>query len=181
MDEFEEAALQPVRAGDKPNGVIAKLNYSHEAMIDLILARPMISQGELARHFGYTEGWISQVVRSDAFREMVAARKAEFIDPLILQTIENRLDALMHRSVDVLMDKLDAAPTADVALKALEVTSRARGYGANSGGAQVNVNFVVAMPQKSENNEEWQRHHSPHPPAPGGGEAREVIDVEKAA
>ncbi len=33
-----------------------KLRYTHEAVIDMILAEPGVSQGKLAATFGYTQG-----------------------------------------------------------------------------------------------------------------------------
>jgi hypothetical protein len=138
--------------------VTQKLNYSHEAMIDLIIANPMISQGDLARHFGYTQSWVSRIIRSDGFRELIARRKAEMVDPLILQSIEARFEALVATSLDVLEKKLSPEnnPSADLALKTAELSARALGYGAKAGVTINNQqNFVVAMPAKAKDSEEW--------------------------
>lgn len=142
--------------------VIAKVNYSHEAMIDLLVHNPMMSQREIARHFGYTEGWVSRILRSDAFREQVAKRRDELIDPIVLHSIEERLSALVSMSTEVLMENLEAKRSTDAAIKALEVGSRALGYGIAKG-AQVNVqqNFVVAMPQKEADSGSWIAAHKP--------------------
>lgn len=137
--------------------VIEKLSYSHKAMIDLIIANPMISQGELARAFGFTPGWISRIIRSDSFQEQMALRTKEFVDPLVLQSIERRFESLVVQSLDVLEQKLEktSAPTADLALKALEIGSRALGYGAKTGNVNLSGNFVVAMPEKAATSKEW--------------------------
>jgi hypothetical protein len=137
--------------------VIEKLSYSHKAMIDLIVANPMISQGELARAFGYTQPWISRILRSDSFREQLAERTSELVDPLVLQSIEQRFEALVTMSLDVLEEKLQrsAQPSADLALKAAELGSRALGYGARQGNISVQGTFVVAMPEKAANSQEW--------------------------
>lgn len=140
--------------------VIEKPNYTHEAMIDLIVQQPMITQGEIARHFGYTQGWVSQILRSDALRELLAARKVQVLGPLFAEA-EKRFEALAHRSIDVLMDQLDTKGSADVALKALDITSRAMGYGAKQAGVQLTQNFVVAMPPKSDNGDRWMEQHAP--------------------
>lgn len=141
---------------------IQKLNYSHEAMVDLLIQNPQIKQSDLARTFGYTEGWISRVIRSDAFREQVAARKGELVDPMILQSLEERFEALAARSAEVLMEKLDLPNVSgDLALKALEVSGRALGYGAQKTNVNVQTNFVVAMPAKSGDSDSWIEGHSP--------------------
>jgi hypothetical protein len=137
--------------------VIEKLSYSHKAMIDLLVANPMISQGELARAFGYTQAWISRIIRSDSFREQMAARTAEMVDPLVLQSIEQRFEALVTQSLDILQEKLErsAMPSADLALKAAELGTRALGYGAKTGNVNMTGTFVVAMPEKAANSQEW--------------------------
>jgi transcriptional regulator with XRE-family HTH domain len=142
--------------------VIQKTSYTHEAMVELLVGNPLISQRELAQHFGYTEGWISRIMRSDAFREQVARRKDELIDPVVLQTIEDRLAALVDLSTNVLMENLEAKRSTDAALKALEISARALGYGVSKGASvQVNQQFVVAMPAKEENSTKWVESHKP--------------------
>lgn len=143
-------------AGESANGLaIAKVSYTHDAMVDLIIARPEISQGEIAKHFGFTPPWISRVIRSDAFKERMAARKGDLVDPLILQSIEERFDILLEQSLEILQTQLRIAPSFDKALKAAELGSRAMGYGAKASVVNNNTTFVVAMPQKAKDAEEW--------------------------
>jgi hypothetical protein len=152
-DKGKERAMSATSTG----GLIEKLSYSHKAMIDMLVANPMISQGELAKAFGYTQAWISRILRSDSFREQLAARTAELVDPLVLQSIEQRFEALVTQSLDILEQKLsrEAQPTADLALKAAELGARALGYGARTGNINVQGTFVVAMPEKAANSQEW--------------------------
>lgn len=142
---------------------LAKVNYSHEAMIDLIVGNPGISQRELARHFGYTEGWVSRVMSSDAFKAALSARRGEIVDPVLVQSVEERFEALVTRSMDIVMEKLEAHPTPDFALKSLDLGARALGYGARNGGAGVTVqqNFVVAMPETASTPKAWVEKHAP--------------------
>jgi hypothetical protein len=156
MDEIDTLEPRP------PRDVIAKTSYTHAALVDAIIMNPSISQKDLAAHFGFTQGWLSRILRSDAVREMIAARKAELIDPTIVASIEQNMEALAQRSMDVLMEKLDlpnASP--DIAVKALEITSRALGYGAQKSGVSIQQNFVVAMPPKSVDGAAWVGEHSP--------------------
>jgi hypothetical protein len=148
-------------AGDSTGALINKMSYTHDAMVDLILQNPMISQGDIARTFGYTESWVSQIVRSDSFRESLAARKGELIDPILKASLEDRINALAHRSIDILLEQLDMKGNPEIALKALDLTTRAKNYGA---GVHLTQNFVVAMPQKSESGESWIADHQPPRP-----------------
>lgn len=141
---------------------LQRINYTHDALIDEIVKNPFVSQQDLARTFGYTQGWFSRVVRSDAFKERIAARKAELVDPLILQSLDERFEALAARSAEILMERLEQPNvSADVATKALEISSRALGYGAQKTGVTVNAQFVVAMPAKSVDSAAWVTGHSP--------------------
>lgn len=162
MDSAASLALPASLAGiadfeKRDKQAIAKVRYSHDAMIDMIVANPWISQGDLARNFGYTEGWVSQVIASDVFQGRLAARKEELVDPLLRATIEERFKGLVARSLDILQKKLDK-PVGEIsdelALKALEIASKAAGYGAKAG-ATINNNFVVAVPPKAASTDDW--------------------------
>lgn len=114
-------------------GAIAKISYTHDGMIDLIVANPMISQGELAAHFGYSPAWISRVIASDAFQSRLALRREEVLDPTIKATIEERFKALVLRSLDILQEKLSQPAGLipdNLALRTTELASKALGYGA---------------------------------------------------
>jgi hypothetical protein len=147
---------------DGYGNAVAKVSYTHDAMIDLIVANPMISQGEIANYFGYTEGWVSQVLQADAVRERMAARKVEVMGPLF-EVAEKRFAALANRSMDILFEQLELKRNPEVALKALDITARSLGYGIKTPGMQLTQNFVVAMPQKSINGDSWVESYRPQP------------------
>jgi predicted transcriptional regulator len=116
-------------------------------MVDLILASPGISQNALAEHFGYTASWVSQIISSDSFQARLAERTKDLVDPVVAQMVESRFKALVLRSQEILMEKLNR-PTEEIpdqlALRALELSSRAAGYGGKVeqvGGPQLNVNL----------------------------------------
>jgi hypothetical protein len=73
----------------------------------MIIANPAVSQGDLAREFGFTESWMSIIINSDSFQERLANRKGELVDPKIKASIEARLDAIARRALDRLLDKID--------------------------------------------------------------------------
>jgi hypothetical protein len=139
-------------------------------MIELIIQNPWISQNELAAHFGYTPGWVSQVIASDAFQEKMALRKSELIDPAIRATVEERFRALVIQSYEVLKRKLEVNPSDDLALGVMNGAARALGYGARPAATtQVNNSFVVQLPSKSESSEAWIKECAPTPLGAGAG------------
>lgn len=114
---------------------IVEVKYTHDSMIDLIIANPAVSQNELAKHFGYTASWVSQIIASDSFQSRLAERTQVLVDPVIVKTVEQRFKALVLRSLEILQEKLNR-PTEEIpdqlALRALELSSRAAGYGART-------------------------------------------------
>lgn len=123
---------------------VAKVRYTHDAMIDAIISQPTISQNELAHVFGYTPGWVSQIIASDAFQSRLAERTSELVDPTIRATVEDRFKALVLRSLDILRDKLDRPSSSipdNLAIRSLELGTRALGYGAKD--------LAPAVPQVS--------------------------------
>lgn len=153
--------------GEVKNG-IAKVRYSHDAMIDLIIAEPSVTQNALAECFDRTPGWISQVINSDAFQARLAERKEQLVDPVLVASIRDRLNAVAARSLELVAEKLNA-PLAgqmvseDFLLKSAKMATDALGYGARAptGGQTTNVAVVVQVPNKIPDAREWVTVHAP--------------------
>lgn len=128
MAEFPDVRLPSASEGPS----IKKVNYTHDAVIDQILAQPGITQKQLAAQFGYTQAWLSIVMSSDAFRERLVERKAEVVDPTLTITIEERLRGITTRGLEVLQEKL-SVPAPDVSdnlvLKAIELGAKGLSVG----------------------------------------------------
>lgn len=119
-------------------GGVAKTSYSHDALIDTILANPAISQNELAATLGYTPGWVSQVIGSDAFQAALALRKDQIVDPLLRGAVEESFKGLVLQSMHRLREKLDANPSDTLVLEVFKNSARALGYG-----SRVEINAKV--------------------------------------
>lgn len=139
---------------------IERVKYTHDAMIDLILRDPAVSQNKLAAHFGYSVGWVSRVVCSSAFQARLAERKTELVDPTILQTLDEKFNAAANLSMEVLIEKLAITRSPDLALKVGELSSKALGYGARQQNLNVQTSFVVAMPEKVADAQAWAEKHT---------------------
>lgn len=122
---------------------IVKVAYSHEAMIDAMIANPGIAGWELAAMFGYTESWISRIRSSNAFRERLRERAQEMVDPVLLATIEENFDAMVQRSQEILLEKL-SEPSQNVdpqlALQCAALGAKATGRGGFGAKAAVTIN-----------------------------------------
>lgn len=114
-------------------GKLETIKYSHQDMIDYIIANPKVTQGELAARYGYTQGWVSNVMASDAWKSAMAARRAEMVDPVLTATITERFEGITRLSLQRLQQKLEAPQVSDqIVLKAVELGAKALGVGGNA-------------------------------------------------
>ena len=135
MAQEGRAALDRVGRGSVPSVRPPKIRYTHEAMADLILENPWISQNQLAAHFGYSAAWISTIITSDGFQSFLAARRSELVDPELRLTLEERFRALTTQSLKVLQEKLSrpADQVSDqLVLRAAELGAKSLGIGGHA-------------------------------------------------
>ncbi len=127
-----ERALAPTM------GRLDKVGYSHADMIDFIIANPRVTQNDLAARYGYSVGWVSNVMASDAWQSALAARRAEICDPVLVASVEERFKGITLLSLERLKQKLEAPQVSDnVVLRAVELGAKALGVGGNAAPAQV--------------------------------------------
>jgi hypothetical protein len=129
---LSEVAALPAR-DSSPAVLLKGLHYTHEAMIDLIIANPGIHQNTLARTFGYTASWISTVMATDSFQSALAARREQVVDPLLRATLEEQARGLYLRSMEIIREKLnaDAENVSDnLAMAVYKESGKLLGYGA---------------------------------------------------
>jgi len=136
---------------------IQKVRYTHDAIIDVIIAFPAISQGDLAREFGFTQTWMSIIINSPEFKLRLAERKGELVDPKIRASIEERLEGLAKRALDKLLDRLDN--TAHQMKDADLIAVAKLGVGNKNAppiAPQVSQNlYVVQLPSPASSAKEW--------------------------
>jgi len=127
----------------KSKGQAPEIRYSADAMIDLIIEDPTLSQNDIAAMFGRSAAWVSVIFTSDAFKARLAQRKGELIDPALQASLRERTEALANKSLDVLLEKMHQPHVSDaLALKAFETSTRVLGLGA------VNVNVNVSSEER---------------------------------
>jgi hypothetical protein len=154
----------PLKTAANIAGGPERVKYSHDAMIDHLIQNPRVSQNAIAVYFGYSVGWVSRIINSDAFQARLAVRRTELVDPTILSSIDERLNTLANRSLELLHDKLELSSNADFALKVADLSVKALGYGARTANVNVQTNFVVALPQQASSDSDWASKHSERAP-----------------
>lgn len=114
-------------------GNLAKIRYTHEDMIDYLIANPQASQNQLAARYGYSAGWVSNIMASDAWKAKFAQRREEIVGADLIATVKERFEGLTHLSLVRLQAELEkpACPPG-VMLKALELGAKAMGVGGNA-------------------------------------------------
>lgn len=171
----------PLEGTESSARSIARVTYTHDAMINLILAQPSISKTEIAKHFGYSLPWVSRIFNSDAFLARLAVRQAELIDPTIVQNLDEKIKMAAGMSFDVLIEKLEKTQSADLALEVANLSTKALGYGARQQNVNVQQNFVVALPTKAENGDAWAAQHGANRQQIPGVEDATITSGEKSA
>lgn len=135
--------------------------YSHEAMVELIIANPTWTHAQLAAAFGKTAGWFAAVLASDSFQRALDPRRHEVADPATTATMEERMRALALRGMDVLQKKLDSPEASDfVVLKAAELGIKGLGLGQpkleetpqSAGGVDAIADRLLKALEKQRNN-----------------------------
>ena len=137
---------------------IAKVRYTHDAMIDMIVANPAISQNEIAQHLGYTPAWVSIIVNSDAFQAALKERREEIIDPKLRATVEDRLKAVANGAMEKLMERLTTnAPFSNRELiEAANMATKGLGFGAADRGNGMTQNlYVIPAPPQVSSSAQW--------------------------
>lgn len=141
---------------------LQSLRYTHEAMVDVIIANPGIKQNDLAKTFERSVPWISRIIGSDSFQAALAKRREEITDPFLIATVEERMKGLAMQSLEILTEKLaQPGAGADLALKSLEISSKALGFGARAPGGNNTNQFIIQLPPKAANSTDWALEHGP--------------------
>lgn len=118
MDTSPVTAVTPAPAAYQSGP--KRLNYTHEAMVDLIIADPTVTTAELAELFGYSPAWIRRVAVSDSFQARLAERKGKLVDPFIAQSLDERLKSVTIAALEKVNETLSGPDSsASYALDAL--------------------------------------------------------------
>lgn len=135
--------------GHKPGTALANnqrvqdLSWWHYAILDWMVANPHKELQDAALFFDVSQGWLSQVINSDAFQDRLGERREAVASAVNLKTVD-RLNCVADEALDLLSKHMrekgtmmpvgEVRETAGMALKAL-------GFAApqGSGNRQTNI------------------------------------------
>lgn len=138
----------------------------HEAVIDMMIADPTLTQKDIAARLNKTEGWLSIVRNSDGFKKLYAERKAEIVDPLLIASTEDRLTAVVDRASEEFLRRVDLGQVANKDLvAAMRAGTAALGMGGSSSPTMQQNLYVIPAPSHPHTIDAWK------------AKVAEVIDV----
>ena len=131
---------------------IQTVSIKHDAILDYLLVNPSMKLGDVAKHFGMSQPWLSVVIHSDAFQVKLAEKSDECFHSSILPLREQlmgvaqvgvtKLGEVMENASPV-TDKQFIADTTDSLLKNLGYSPKSVNPQSNSGNTTNNNIFVV--------------------------------------
>jgi hypothetical protein len=159
LDDSDERESSGPGAPKKPS--LGKIRYTHDAIIDEILLDPSISQNELSAKFGYGIAWMSIVINSDSFKERLAERKGELVDPIIKASIEEKAAAASNRALDRLIDRLDGPNPGAIKTQDLVAIAKLTVAPKNLAPPAPTQNlYVVQLPAPAPDSQSWLQNRS---------------------
>lgn len=134
-----------------------KMRPWHQQVADMWIDDPRLSQGEIARRMGRTEGWLSVIVNCDAFQEYLAVRKEELLDPILKASVEERFRAIANVAADKFMERMQLGAVSNrELLSAMDVTAKGLGMGPAAKQPMIQQNlYIVPAPQKTPDSSQW--------------------------
>lgn len=127
---------------------LKSLSHTHVAIVDYMLANPQIALGDVAKHFGYTQPWLSQIIHSDAFQNMLKEKEGHVFHHTVLP-IREKMTQVAHMALDKTLHLLPQETEVRTASEIAGDMLDRLGYGSKPvgpGGVQVNIqqnNMVV--------------------------------------
>lgn len=109
----------------------AKLSHTHEQIINWLILNPDRSMRECADTFGYTQSWLSTLVRSDLFQAALAERQHQ-VALRVVQSIPQKLAAVADMALDKLADMVQETEDKEFILDAADKALHRMGYAPQS-------------------------------------------------
>jgi hypothetical protein len=127
---------------------VAKLNHTHERILDWLVQNPEKSMRECADAFGYTQAWLSTVVHSDAFQVQLSKLNGD-IHSRVAADIPARMAAITDIVLDKLANIVAETEDKDFLLETGDKILARMGYGVrgnsnNTPAPQVQNNFIIS-------------------------------------
>lgn len=144
-DTMSEASKNALKRGMTP---------THELMVDWMLENPGGTLREMGAFFNYSEGWLSTIMHSDAFKSY-ASERLQGVHCIVNQDIPARMRTLAEVAIERMQEVLEKTEDADVIKDSFDKVMNRYGYAPGSqkpnllqGGGPVQNNLFFLSPQQ---------------------------------
>lgn len=110
---------------------IRRTSYSHEAFANWLLENPHRPLRDAAEYFEYTQSWLSTILHSDAFQELLRSKQA-LVEQMIIADIPAKLRATTDVALEKLSAKIEKSEDPDYLLDATDKLLHRMGYAPSS-------------------------------------------------
>lgn len=145
---------------------LQKLNHRHDQIAEWLVINGDKTQGDCARHFKYTEAWMSQLIHSDMFQalyiELCNDRKIAAV-----HTVRNKMSHVASLALDKIIAGLksdavggpDPMEAAELMLDRLGFSPKSSAVNAQAAGGDINNNYYLTSEdlQRSRDNAREER------------------------
>lgn len=84
---------------------IKSLSVRHNEIMDYLMANPTTRLGDVARHFGVTQPWLSQIIHSDIFQASLREKQDVAFHHTVL-SVREKIEHVAHMALDRLAETL---------------------------------------------------------------------------
>ena len=129
---------------------ITKVSPKHEAILTFLVANPQMKRGDVARHFGVSQSWLSVIINSDAFQAKLRERQDEFFDTATAP-IKAKLDTLANLALDTMIERVEVEPNSSEIREMAKMALDRLGYapqnsqGTHMPGAATQNNYFLSV------------------------------------
>lgn len=134
-----ELAVRP-----EPGGGPKSLSIRHMEIMDYLMANPQTKMGDVAKHFGVTPGWLSQIVHSDAFQKMLSEKQGIAFHETVL-SIREKMELAAHQTLDRLLEVIPTEQEASTLGNVAEGLLDRLGFGSKAGAPSTVINNNVTV------------------------------------
>ncbi len=108
-----------------------RLSHTHEQILNWMVLNPELSMRHCADHFGYTQSWLSTLVRSDLFQAALRERQI-MVASRVAASIPAKLAAVADVALDKLGEMVEKSEDPEFILDAADKALHRMGYAPQS-------------------------------------------------
>lgn len=127
---------------------VIKLSHTHQAIMAFMVENPEVPLDKVAAKFGYTQGWLSQLIHSSLFQAELHYKQDVHFGEAAL-SVKDRITEAAHQSLARINERVQSGVVStDTLVDIAEMALKNLGYGAPKAAPQavINNNTYVNQP-----------------------------------